>query len=131
MSHESIPITPIKRLNLTEGPTPKVVYTVKRSFEHSLTPNSNEQADVKELLNKIFKLENEAERNRKMTQQLDERAGAALVESHSSDSDMSTLSIPTVTHEVLQKDSIFARNYTYTTNVSYFLSTHFECISKI
>lgn len=112
---------------MTEGHiNPKVVYTVKRPLKHALSPKSTEKSDVNELLKKVIKLENEAERNRKMIEQLDERAGPALVESQSSDSDMSTMSIPTVTHEVEQKDPGFARNYTYTTNVSNFLSAFKE-----
>lgn len=47
------------------------------------------------------------------------RAGAAFVDSQSSDSDVSSMSIPTVQHEIKQIDPFFAADYEYTTNVSF------------
>lgn len=77
-----------------------------------------QQIDVCELLKKVMKLEEKAERSERIIKQLDERAGAVMVESHSSDSDSSRMSLPSVRHEVRQRDTLFAKNHEYTTNVS-------------
>lgn len=82
-----------------------------------------------DLLKKVCKLEKEAERNQRIINQLDERAGAAFVDSHSSDSDVSTMSLPRVRNEVEQRD---AKDYVYTTNVSKFRNcTHLLHVDQL
>lgn len=85
-----------------------------------------------DLLKKVRKLEEEAERNQRIINQLDERAGAAFVDSHSSDSDVSTMSLPRVRNEVEQRDATFAKDYVYTTNVSKFRNcTHLLHVDQL
>lgn len=88
------------------------------SYRNTLT-NEVQPNNVDELKAKIIKLEEEAERQKHLIQTLDERAGAAVVESNSSGSEISTTSIPTVRNEITQQDVFFAKNYKYTTNVSF------------
>lgn len=68
----------------------------------------------------IAKLEKENENAKRVINILDERAGPAIVEARSSSS---SDDVPPVFHQVQQRDPFFAKEYTYTTNVSCEFST--------
>lgn len=69
------------------------------------------------LIEDLIKCEKEIENQKRLIGILDERAGPAIVsDNESSGSD--TMPIPAVEHEVEQRDPLFAKSFTYTTNVS-------------
>lgn len=70
-----------------------------------------------DLIQQLIKYEKEIEANKRLISILDERAGPAIVSDNDS-SDDDTMPIPTVEHEVVQRDPLFAKSFEFTTNVS-------------
>lgn len=89
-------------------------YASKEQTQTGSNTSSNEN-----VAEKLIKYERDIENANRVIAILDERAGPAYVDSNdSSSSDSDTKSIPTVDHEVEQRDQFFAKSFTFTTNVS-------------